>query len=123
MHPAEYYAIGDGNEKLKVYLVSRLRRMKLLQLNDQVFGVRAISIAYLPVTLETTLPIDRLSLVPIPTETPSRIPKHSYTHNNDDRHDNSIFPNHHHRPNPSRRNQEPSVIFHVFPSVTPGACG
>lgn len=54
--------------------------MKFLRLNDQVLGVRAIPVAQLSVTLETMLPIDRLSLVRISTEILGRTPgTHTHT--------------------------------------------
>lgn len=90
VHRAEQYAFGDNNEKLKVGLAPRLRSMNILQLNDQVLGVRAIPVAQLSVTVEIMLPIDRLSLVRISTEILGRT-SGTHTHNSDDRHDDGTF--------------------------------
>lgn len=68
--------------------------MEILRLNDQVLGVRTIPVAQLSVTLETLLPIGRLSPVRIFTEILGRT-SGTHTHNSDDRHDDGAFPNHH----------------------------
>lgn len=64
--------------------------MNILQLNDQVLGVRAIPVAQLSVTVEIMLPIDRLSLIRISTEILGRT-SGTHTHNSDDRHDDGTF--------------------------------